>query len=267
MFNKGIILLFTALLSACTLIDYHPYDGKIDSDIETDINKNNIEKIESVCQTKDTIRFILTGDTQRSYDETEMFVNHINQQDSVDFVIHAGDYTEFGMKKEFEWAIRIFSHLHIPYVGLIGNHDIIGNGDDVYEEIFGNENFSFIAGDVKFVCINTNAIEYDYSHPVPDFSFLKNELKDSRDYKRTVLVMHAPPGNEQFDNNVKDVFQLYIKEFPSLMFCLHGHTHHFSNQDLFNDGIIYYGCSNIAKRDYLLFTITPDDYTYEVVHF
>ena len=51
--------------------------------------------------------------------------------------------------------------------------------------------------------------------------------------------MHAPPGNEQFDNNVKDVFQLYIKTLPSLMFCLHAHNHCVSAADLFEDGIIY----------------------------
>ena len=79
--------------------------------------------------------------------------------------------------------------------------------------------------------------------------------------------MHAPPGNEQFDNNMKDVFQLYIKTLPSLMFCLHAHNHCVSAADLFEDGIIYYGCANIAKRSYLLFTLTPDDYMYEVVNF
>ena len=40
-----------------------------------------------------------------------------------------------------------------------------------------------------------------------------------------------------------------------------------SAADLFEDGIIYYGCANIAKRSYLLFTLTPDDYMYEVVNF
>ena len=35
----------------------------------------------------------------------------------------------------------------------------------------------------------------------------------------------------------------------------------------FEDGIIYYCCANIAKRSYLLFTLTPDDYMYEVVNF
>lgn len=137
-----------------------------------------------------------------------------------------------------------------------------------FSKLFGEENFSFIVRDVKFVCLNTNAIEYDYSHPVPDFGFLKEELQDStRHYSRTIVAMHARPGSEQFDNNVKDVFQLYIREFPSLLFCLNAHNHQLQVEDLFDDGIIYYGCSNIAKRNYLLFTLTPDGYTYEIINF
>ena len=220
MFLKKYIWLSAAtLLTACDLIDYHPYDGRLDSDTSREINPTNIERIEKVCEGKDTIRFIFMGDTQRSYNETEDFVKYVNQLDSIDFIIHGGDYTEFGLKKEFEWNDDILSKLKVPYVGLIGNHDVIGNGDQVFRKIFGNENFSFVVSDVKFVCLNTNAIEYDYSHPVPDFNFLKNEIADSTRNKRTIVVMHAPPGNEQFDNNVKDVFQLYIKTLPSLMFC------------------------------------------------
>lgn len=257
--------LFT-LLTACELIDYHPYDGRLHTK-ERDINAKNIRIIEANTQNSDTIRFAFIGDTQRNYDETVDFVKHINQNDSIDFILHGGDIADFGMKKEYEWTIDILGKLKAPYVALIGNHDIIGNGDQVYKALFGNENFSFITNDIKFVCLNTNAIEYDYSHPVPDFEFIKNEFQDSTRFKRTIVVMHAPPGNEQFNNNVKDVFQLYIKQFPSLMFCLHAHNHNLSVNDLFNDGILYFGCSNIAKRNYMLFTITPDNYTYEVIDF
>ena len=198
--KKYICLSAATLLTACDLIDYHPYDGRLDSDTSREINPTNIERIEKVCEGKDTIRFIFMGDTQRSYNETEDFVKYVNQLDSIDFIIHGGDYTEFGLKKEFEWNDDILSKLKVPYVGLIGNHDVIGNGDQVFRKIFGNENFSFVVSDVKFVCLNTNAIEYDYSHPVPDFNFLKNEIADSTRNKRTIVVMHAPPGNEQFDN-------------------------------------------------------------------
>ena len=87
------------------------------------------------------------GDTQRSYDETEDFIKHINtKKDSIDFIIHGGDYTEFGMKKEYEWTVNILSKLDIPYVGLIGNHDVIGNGDQVFNKLFGEETFLLSSG-------------------------------------------------------------------------------------------------------------------------
>lgn len=265
--KRCLVILFCLCLYGCDLIDYHPYDGKLDSDTETDINRKNIERITAICENKDTIRFAFMGDTQESLDETKSFVTHINRRGTVDFVIHGGDMADFGMTKEFEWTHDVMKKLNIPYVALIGNHDILGNGHGVFHKMYGDDNFSFIAGDIKFVCLNTNALEYDYSNPVPDFGFIKQELADSLSHKRTIVAMHAPPGNEQFNNNVMDVFQMYIKFFPSLMFCLNAHEHNFKVRDIFEDGILYYGCENMGKRSYLLFTVSKEDYTYELVRF
>jgi len=268
MIFKRCYLFFPLLLIAsCDLIDYHPYDGRLDIHV-SEINQKHITRIESACSQKDTIRFVMMGDSQRSYDETEIFVRSVNQRNDIDFVIHGGDLADFGIKKEFQWIYEIMSKLNPPYVALIGNHDIIGNGEHVYKAIYGEPNFSFIAGNTKFVFLNTNAIEYDYSVPVPDFGFIRAEIEDTTSvYDRTIVAMHAPPGNEQFNNNVKDIFQEYIKRFPSLQFCLHAHTHKTSVNDFFNDGVLYYGCDNIGKRTYLVFTLYPNRYTYEVVSF
>ena len=96
---------------ACELIDYHPYDGQLSAG-EAHINETNIPLIEQATEGKDTIRFVLFGDTQRSYDETEDFVRHINEQkDSLDFLIHGGDYTEFGTTTEYDWTENILSKL------------------------------------------------------------------------------------------------------------------------------------------------------------
>ena len=101
MYKQTLPLFLCIFLSACDLIDYHPYDGRLTIS-ERDINDHNIPLIEAATKDKDTIRFVLMGDTQRSYDETEDFVKHINtKKDSIDFIIHGGDYTEFGMKKEY----------------------------------------------------------------------------------------------------------------------------------------------------------------------
>ena len=37
------------------------------------------------------------GDSQRWYDETADFVSHLNKRDDIDFVIHGGDVSDFGV--------------------------------------------------------------------------------------------------------------------------------------------------------------------------
>lgn len=262
----GILLLgILCIFQSCEMIEYHPYDGRISG--KTDINKKNIARIEETCRNKETIRFAMIGDTQRWYDETEAFVNTLNKRNDIDFVIHGGDVSDFGLTKEFLWQRDILNKLKVPYVVLLGNHDCLANGIEVFRKVFGEENFSFIAGRTKFVCLNTNALEFDYSLPVPDFQFIEQEIKDKKDeYDKTVMAMHVRPFSEQFNNNIANVFQRYIKEFPNLQFCLNAHDHNIAADDLFDDGIIYYGTPNIAKKKYLLFTLNSDNtYDYEVV--
>lgn len=259
-------LVIATVLAGCEMFEYHPYDGRFDA--PTDVNVTNIRRIEAACEGKDTIRFIMMGDTQGWYDETEDFVVHVNAMEHpVDFVIHGGDVADYGLTKEFQWVARCMDKMKVPYVAIIGNHDMLGTGERVFKEIFGDENFSFRAGDVKFVCLSTNALEYDYSHPVPDFSFIRQELADSLDCSKTVAVMHAPPFSDQFNNNVNTEFEYYISRFRGIQFCLHAHNHRYSASELFDDGIVYYGCDCMKNRNYLLFTITPEGYAYEMEAF
>lgn len=180
MMRKSVyVFLSCFLLSGCGMIDYHPYDVRISG--ETEVNAHNIERIEANCQGKTTIRFVTMGDSQRWYDETEDFVKEINKRNDIDFVIHGGDMSDFGLTKEFLWQRDIMNGLNVPYVVLIGNHDCLGTGAETYKAVFGPTNFSFIAGNVKFVCLNTNALEYDYSEPVPNFTFMEQELTNRQD--------------------------------------------------------------------------------------
>ena len=267
MFMKNaIVLLACLLLAACDMIDYHPYDVRISG--ERDVNARNIELIEETCRGKTTLRFAVMGDSQRWYDETEDFVNALNKRDDVDFVIHGGDMSDFGVTDEFLWQRDIMNRLRVPYVALIGNHDCLGTGEETYKAVFGPTNFSFIAGRVKFVCLNTNALEYDYSEPVPDFSFMEQQIKERRDeFDKSVICMHARPETDVFNNNVSKVFGRYVREFPGIQFCTAAHTHTFRDDVIFDDGIHYFTTDCMKKRTYILFTITPEGYDYELVKY
>ena len=119
------------------------------------------------------------------------------------------------------------------------------------------------------MCLNTNALDFDYGTPVPDFQFLRQEMQDTliNHYDRTIAMMHVGPGNLVFNNNVKEVFHEYLKRFRNLRFCVYAHSHKLKQDDLFGDGIIYYCADCMKHRSYLLFTVTQEDYSCDVVYF
>ena len=254
-------------LAGCRYINYHPYD--VDVDGKKMVNVTNARLIESQCAGKDTIIFAATGDTQGWYDETKDFVKDVNRRDSIMFVVHDGDLTDYGTLKEFEWQRNILSGLKVPYVCDIGNHDCLGTGKEAFLKIFGPANFTFIAGRVKFINLNTNALEYDYGEAVPDLDYIEQQdTARAGEFDRCVVTMHARPYSDVFNNNVAKAFEFhYLHGLPGLLFCINGHGHSLEQVDIYGDGIVYYQTPNIEKRQYCIFKITPGSYSYEVVSF
>ncbi|MBR1917878.1 MAG: metallophosphoesterase [Bacteroidaceae bacterium] len=257
--------LIMALLTACDMVEYHPYDVKIDG--PTNLTRTNCALIEQLCAGKDTLRFAHLSDTQRFYDETEKIVNDINHRDTIDFVIHTGDMTDFGLPKEYVWQRRILNTLKIPYITAIGNHDCLGTGEAAYHKMFGDDNFSLNAAFLHIVSLNTNAYEYDYSKNIPDFAFMKADIASLPDsVTSTIIAMHVAPGMFLFNDNVADYFNQQCLNYRDLRFCICGHDHRFEIFHPFgDDGTTYYQCDDAKSCSYIIYTVTRNSYTYEIV--
>lgn len=260
--------IFALLLSSCSggVFDTHPYD--VDISGETGINARQMSVIESKFANKDTLRVAFISDTHLWLSDAKDQVEDVNRRKNIDFVVHCGDLTDTATEVEFEWSRDILSDLNYPFVALIGNHDFLGTGDQTYEVMYGPMDFSFIAGRVKFLCLNTNATEYDYLAAIPNFDWMEEEMtKDSDRFERTVIIMHAPPYSDQFNNNVCKAFRRYLDYFPGLMCCVYGHNHDDTVSDFYNDGLIFYGIDCAQHRNYRILTITPDGYEMEQIRF
>lgn len=255
------------LLTSCNkLFDTHPYSVHIHG--ERRLNSKQIEKIESNTKGKDTLRVAFISDTHDWYTAAKEEVRSLNQRTDIDFVVHCGDLTDVGTDKEYSWVRDILNGLRYPYVALIGNHDYLGTGDQAYEVLYGDMDFTFIAARVKFVCVNTNATEYDYIAAVPDFNFMeKAAVENAADFDRTVVIMHAPPYSDQFNNNVCKPFRQYLDLFPGLLCCIYGHEHEDKVWDIYEDGLLFYSIDSAVHRNYRIMTITPDGYEMEQVFF
>lgn len=265
-FLRRCSVLFLSLVALSCQVDYHPYDTRIEG--ECGINAKNIVRIEASTAGKTSFRFAVISDTQRSYDETREVVDVLNARGDIDFVLHTGDMADFGMKAEFERQRDILNRLNVPYLVLLGNHDCLATGEEIFRTIFGSFNFAFTAGDVRFICLNTNALEFDLREAVPNFEFLETELVNfPAEASKTIVAMHAKPYTEQFGNNVAKGFQYVITRFPGLQCCINGHGHYFEIEDIFGDGVLYYECGHIAQKSYLLFTVNEEGYACERIDF
>ena len=92
-------------------------------------------------------------------------------------------------------------------------------------------------------------------------------MKDADRFDRTVVVMHAAPYSDQFNNNVCKSFRRYLDFFPGMMFCVYGHDHNDLVSSIYDDDLLFYGIDSAQHRNYRLFTFTPDGYEVEQVYF
>lgn len=259
-----IAAVFALAIQACDKFEYSPYEVRLDDD-EQNINQNNIARIEALDLTPtDTLRFILTSDTQGFYKANEALVRHINGRNDIAFVLISGDLTDFGLKKEFVLVHDGFKKLKIPYVAVVGNHDAIDNGKQVYKAMYGDFDTSFSVGENKFILLNTNSLEF--KKQVPDLAWLQNELAQSATYDHVFVVSHISPKSFGFEEMKAQKYGELLSRY-GVSYSLHGHDHNFKHYFPFDETVPYLNAGTTDQREYIVFTVAGEAVTFERVGF
>jgi 3',5'-cyclic AMP phosphodiesterase CpdA len=256
--------MFFLLCTACSVFEYHPYETNI-PDAYRDLNTKAIRSIKTNTQEKDTLVIIAMGDTQRFYDEVEDFVRSANKHPA-DFVILNGDITDFGVKDEYLWVHDIMRKLNKPYVAVVGNHDLSGNGEKIYKKMYGPLNNAFIVNGYKFILLNTNSREYEFNGRVPDLTWLENELS-ANDFQQAVVASHVPPFDDDFDSFLEPRYAEILEESGKVPLSLHGHRHSFHESEPYGDGIKYLVSTSMDERMYLIIKLYDDQVTFEKIFY
>ena len=261
----ALFLLGVTLFSCDGIFQYNPNQIVL-SENEKDLNAKNIEKIKRL-PLKDTMRFILMGDTQRWYDETSEFVKSANKQKDISFVLHAGDISDFGLTREFEWVNEIMLKLNFPYLTVIGNHDIVANGPDTYSRMYGALDYSFKFGNNKFIFVNTNSREYAFDGTVPNLAWLRSEVTNNPDGKNEIVIAHVPPFDGDFDKKLEKEYSEILSQSGHVKISLYGHQHAFKDGQYYNDGVHYYVTTSMGARGYMIVSTWKDGYKVDRIEF
>ncbi|WP_019946384.1 metallophosphoesterase family protein [Hymenobacter aerophilus] len=258
MLRGALVGALAAGLSACELVEFSPNDHRAPAH-QKDLTAKNLARLAAApLPPGDTLRFVFTGDSQRFYDDAEDLVRSVNQQPGIQFMLVSGDISDFGLGREMQWVDNELRQLKVPYLTVIGNHDQVANGREAYQEIFGPLNYSFVFGDTKFVLIDTNSREYNFNGRVPDVPWLQQQLADPAGARRTVVISHVPPQDNDFDPSLRDAYAATLRETPNLVFEMNGHRHDYSVTQPFNDGVTYVNSYSFEKRNYLIVTVWGD---------
>lgn len=258
------VLLLVFVLASCKdLFRFSPNEIRLEES-EKNLNARNIEKIQAL-PSKSNFKVAIIGDSQRFYEELDDFVKHINQRNDISFVILNGDITDFGLSKEYQWVLRSLQKLHVPYVTVIGNHDMLANGRLVYKKMFGPENFSFTYSGTRFVLFNSSSREVGYNGTLPDLDWLKKEI-ESDPVNKILPISHVPPFSADFDQNLSEQYARLLEEH-GINLSVHSHDHSFSMTEPYHDGVTYLVTSSMKARSYALVTENSEGYEVENVEF
>ncbi|NOX18328.1 MAG: PQQ-binding-like beta-propeller repeat protein [Chlorobi bacterium] len=132
--------------------------------------------------------------------ETESFIDSINNRKENPFTVIAGNLTESGEDKELRNAKRLFDRLIKPY------HIIPGTNEDItslsrgskFEDLWDERKFSFAHDDILFLGLDAGT---DYASPlgfirIEDFAWIKEELSEVDSAKKIILFLNQPERRE-----------------------------------------------------------------------
>jgi 3',5'-cyclic-AMP phosphodiesterase len=248
------------LLQACDKFEYSPYEIRL-RDNERELNQKNINRILEQNIAEDaTITFALISDTQGYYKDTETIVTHLNNLDGVQFVLHNGDITDFGLLKEFRLINERLGKLNAPLVTVIGNHDAVNNGMQLYKEMYGPYNFSFVAGHSKFIFINTNF--WEFNGAAPDLNWLESELSDRDAYKQVFVLSHIPPTSSAFGEANAARYRELMNKYKVSM-SIHGHNHSFETYQMEEGGTRYMNVGEADDQEFILMRVSGTNVSFE----
>jgi len=137
----------------------------------------------------------------------------------VSFSLILGDLTDRSLRDEFLWVADVVKEARHPILTVVGNHDGLIYGEEIYTEVFGALNYAFVYRGVKFVMWNDNPFEWGY----PDFPWLEEQIAS---HPRVVIVAHQPPGAIERFPEANDQLQTVLSN-PNVLGSVHGHTHEY----------------------------------------
>jgi predicted phosphodiesterase len=235
---------------SCRIFEYSAYQVPTE-DTGQDQLAGSLDRLAATDGTERAFSFAVYADIQSAYDELNDGVNRINTDPTIRFSLVAGDLTQHGTLREYEWVNDGLEGLKTPFFAVIGNHDAIANGKKIFERKYGPFDYSFTYRGIKFVVFNDNVWEFDSN--VPDMVWLDSAL-NAPDSVRVIAVAHIPPNGDQISPSLDSAMtEMFVRH--NVLFGIFGHQHNWHIESSDSTRFRFLVVDNVADRNYAKVTI------------
>lgn len=213
-------------------------------------NLARIEAMDAQSGQKDHFKVAVLGDPQMFPGLLQDTLEIIDRRSDVDFIFLLGDLVEIGIKQEYEWICKAASHTSKPIISVIGNHDSLSYGKEIWLENIGPYDFSFTYQQTKFIAYNDNKYEFE---DAPNRSWLASEaaIDAGETRNHTIGASHIAPWDTD----------LQLSEFLSQAgfdHMIHAHNHRFDYWQLLSVGLPHHVVADVKKEAFSIMTVYPN---------
>lgn len=143
-----------------------------------------VPEVETPGETK--LRFGILGDlhigSEGAEDLVRAAIRDLNAADP-DLVVQLGDLTDRGERDQFETAVQVLGELEVPWVTMMGNHDVFSyqearlSGREYYPNAFGREPDGVVLEEKGFRFAILDSVEHGAS-PFGPFDLVTGSLQE-----------------------------------------------------------------------------------------
>lgn len=218
-YSLNILLLFLCFLCGCKF-KYSPYEVGYPELRSNEVNLAAIQRDENQFGTEYKIAFI--SDTHNYYEELDDLIKTINQRGPYSFVIVTGDLTNNGLLEEYQKTKEYLNDLNYPYLAIVGNHDLLSNGDRIFDKMFGKTNFNLVYKDLEFIFFNNN--NWESPGVIPNIATVEDQLTVSISPFKILVAHVSPDDRDRFSKSEIENWERLVNSYR-VDYFFNGHNH------------------------------------------
>lgn len=241
------ITIVSGLFFQCAPFRDSPYSDQILRH-ERELNLHALERLGDIESDSGVIRFAVFSDSHQNYKELDKIIVQINKTENLDFVVNLGDFTNSGYNLEYDQFLDSYVLLRNPAFSVIGNHDSIGAGVELFKRVFGPSNFYFESTSKRFIFFQSSNLE-DMENFSPQW--LIETVESST--KPVIIFTHAHlQDKERYTGEVEQIFKRVIQH-SNTQLIMNGHNHVYEFRK--DSGTLLLQCGRAEGAQWLLIEI------------